>query len=185
MKRKQMSKAEILMNLYETKKLQKKAVSAPFTGMSVLCNHVLWKKEHMSQTKITEYNQLIAEYEEKLEEGTVTREELEERLWNKAEFDIKNYSMSSEDIEKATQKKNFINQLAKIQIESFNIINEMSTRHLVIHFNVLMDMGYGKVRLTRVKDGLKEYLDHMKEKDVMEMRRELFDRFGIYIEMPN
>ena len=66
-------------------------------------------------------------------------------------------------------------------------INRCSQKYLLIHFNVLIDMGYGKKRLIRVKDAmnrkLKEVVDPM-GKGAMEMRQELMDGVGIIIEMP-
>lgn len=181
---KQMSKAEILLNLYEAKKLQKKADKAPFTGLSILCNYVLWKKEHMSRSKLAEYNKIVAEYDAGMEQGTVTREYLEQRLWDKADFDIKSYQLSEEEIKKQTNKNGFRQQLTRMNMENLNIVNKLSTQHLLIHFNALIDMGYGKVRLNRVKDEIKVYLDDVGNTDVMALRKELFDKVGIYIEMP-
>lgn len=181
---KQMSKAEILLNLYEAKKLQKKADKAPFTGLSILCNYVLWKKEHMSRSKLTEYNQIVQEYDVGIENGSVTRDFLEQRLWDKAEFDVKSYQMSEEEIQKQTSKNGFKQKILRMNIENMNIVNKLSTQHLLIHFNALIDMGYGKVRLNRVKDEIKAYLDDVGNTDVMALRKELFDKVGIYIEMP-
>ncbi len=72
-------------------------------------------------------------------------------------------------------------------MEAEDEINRCSQKYLLIHFNVLMDMGYGKKRLVRVKDAmnlkLKDVGDPM-GKGAMEMRQELMDGVGIVIEMP-
>lgn len=72
-------------------------------------------------------------------------------------------------------------------MEAEDEINRCSQKYLLIHFNVLMDIGYGKKRLIQVKDAmnqkLKEVCDPMR-KDAMEMRQELMDGVGIIIEMP-
>ena len=73
-------------------------------------------------------------------------------------------------------------------MEANNTINEMSTRYLLIHFNVLMDMGYGKTRLERNKDAINKWLTTLTEADgvgVMDLHKELAEDAGIYVEMPN
>lgn len=51
-----------------------------------------------------------------------------------------------------------------------------------------MDMGYGKKRLERNKDFINDNLRNIQTDDgtrIMELRKELIEQAGIFIEMPN
>lgn len=71
-------------------------------------------------------------------------------------------------------------------IRSNNIINQYARRHLTVHFNALIDLGYGKKRLERNRDQMNDYLKRIdrEELHIMQMHKELLDGVGIYIEMP-
>ena len=186
MKRKHLTKDQILAIAREAQLLKNSSIRSPFTGMATLCNYVLWKDEKWYQKKLAAYNQAVAEYDQRLDAGEVTLKELSDRLWNKTDFTVEYTEYTEKDIH-VNPKFKFLYEMEKNTIECNNTINEMSTRYLLIHFNVLMDLGYGKIRLERNKDYVNARLRTVtvvKGERIMDLHRELVDGAGIYIEMP-
>lgn len=186
MKHKHLTKNQILAIAREAQLLRASSVRSPFTGMSTLCNYVLWKDEKWYQKKLAAYNQAVAEYDKRLDAGEITLKELSDRLWNKTDFTVEYTPYTEKDINVSSKLK-FLYELEKNTIECNNTINEMSTRYLLIHFNVLMDLGYGKVRLERNKDYVNARLKTVtvvEGERIMDLHKELVDGAGIYIEMP-
>lgn len=186
MKKRHLSKNEILAKMREVGKLTKGSYNTPFTAMATLCNYVLWKEEGFGQKRLAEYNNRVSEYEYDLDGNKITIQQLSERLMSKADFTIEYLPWTETDI--TATKNSFMYQMEKRVIDANNTINEMSTRYLLIHFNVLMDNGYGKTRLVRNKDDLNRYLANAYTDDgtrIMEFRKELIDKVGICIEMPD
>lgn len=181
-----LSKNEILAKMKEVQKLKNSSDKTPFTGMSTLCNYVLWKKEGWYQKKLGEYNEKVLAYWEQLYTGEIELQTLSDRLWDKADFKIEFVPYTEKDI--VTKKKNsFLYEMEKRVIDANNTINEVSARHFTIHFNVLMDMGYGKKRLERNKDylnGMLGVISSASDQRIMDLHRELYEEAGIYIEMP-
>lgn len=111
---------------------------------------------------------------------------LSDRLMNKTEFSVEvAYHSESDNRYKKSQK--YRHSMEKKLMDAEDEINRCSQKYLLIHFNVLMDMGYGKKRLTRIKDAMNQKLREVSDPMVtgaMEMRQELMDGVGICIEMP-
>ena len=169
----------------ETKKLTASSESTAFTGIATLCNYVLWHDEKWSQNKLIEYHTAVTEYDRKFYDGEITIEQMSKRLWDKAGFTIEYVPQAEED---TYLKNKFFRDMEQRTIKAGNIINEMSQQYLLIYFNVLMDSGYGKKRLNRVKDNLNKWLDITSKdtgKKIMDLHRELVDKVGIYVEMPD
>lgn len=187
MGKRHLSKAELLRKIKDTQMLKKSSDKSPFTGLATICNYTLWKEEKWYQKKLAEYNQAVLEYHNNLDAGTVSLEDMSERLWNKADFKVEYVPYTEADI-RVSRKNSFLYEMEKKTMEANNTINEMSTRYLLIHFNVLMDMGYGKTRLERNKDAINKWLTTLTEADgvgVMDLHKELAEDAGIYVEMPN
>lgn len=188
--KRQLTKNEILARMREVKKISDSSDKSPFTGMATVCNYTLWKNEGWSQKKLADYNMAVAEYDKKLDSGEVTIEQLQERLWNKADFSVEYVKYTYRDIK--SRKNSFMYELEKKINEANNTINELAARYFLMHFNTLMDMGYGKKRLERNKDQINNLLNVITsdEKDkskprIMDLHKELYEEAGIYIEMPN
>lgn len=98
MKRRPLTKNEILAKTKQLQMLKQSSYRSPFTGMSVLCNYTLWHDEKWYQKKLGEYNNAVAEYDRKLDYGEVLIEELSRRLWDKAEFTVEMVAFSEKDI---------------------------------------------------------------------------------------
>ena len=185
MGKRHMTKDQILASMRTVKKMTLCGDRGSFTGMATLCNYILWKEEKWYQKKLVEYNAAVAVYDQKLDSGEVTLEQLTERLWNKADFKVQYEKQTEKDIQ--ARKNSFLYEMEKRLIESNNTINEIATRYFLMHFNVLMDMGYGKKRLVRNSDYINHYLGNVVTKDgsrIMDLHRELIDKAGIYVEMP-
>ena len=186
MKRRPLTKNEILAKTKQLQMLKQSSYRSPFTGMSVLCNYTLWHDEKWYQKKLGEYNNAVAEYDRKLDAEETTLEEMSKRLWDKAEFTVEWVEFSEKDIT-VSKKDKFMYSVEKQIIGYNNVINQMSTRYFLIHFNVLMDMGYGKKRLERNKDLINDNLRNIHTDDgtrIMDLRKELIEKAGIEIEMP-
>lgn len=175
----QMSRDEIIKNMKQVSDMRRSAETSPFTTVAILANHVQWKKEGWGQIKLTRYNQLVNDYETAINAGEVEVETLSDRLWNKAEFRLEYVPFESSS--GSSLRDRFNNEV----IEFNNKIHLLATRHLTVHFNALMDLGYGKKRLERNKDWLNEYLRESENGalNIMDLHRELIDKVGIYIEI--
>ena len=174
----------------ESKRLLNHSNKSTFTGMVTVCNYTLWKNEGWYQKKLADYNAAFAVYETKIDNGELTLKELQDRLWDKADFSVEYVEFTEKDIH--SRKNSFMYGIEKQVMEANNIINELSARYFLMHFNVLMDMGYGKKRLERNKDQINELLNTItsdeedkSKKRIMDLHKELYEEAGIYIEMPN
>lgn len=179
---KHLTKTELLQQLRYAANVRRKASSAPFTGMAILGNYILWKTEGWGQKRLAKYNAKVAEYYS----AEPDVQKLSNRLNHKADFTIEVVYHSENDNRYQKSKKYRYSMEQKL-MDAEDEINRCSQKYLLIHFNVLMDMGYGKARLTRIKDAMNEKLKENSDPmgtGAMEMRRELMDGVGICIEMP-
>ena len=184
MARHNMSKMELLRRYKEVKDIQATADKAPFTGMATLCNYILWKEEKWYQKKLAEYNQRVHECDRMMDDGEITIEGIQKRLYDKAGFDVR---VVEEVCTRSKKSKNFLDQLERQTIEANNQINDMSARYFLLHYQVLMDMGYGHKRLNRNMNYINKWLSRVNrdgDTNIMELHRELIDGAGIFIEMP-
>lgn len=182
---KHMTKDELLRSCRELSELKRTSNRAPWTAMSTLCNWLLWKEEHWYRKKLVEYNQRVMEYDRKLDDGELELKNLQKRLNLVGGFEIGYVPETYAEI-KVPKSKGFRYELERRRVDANNNINDWSIRYLVIHFNVLMDMGYGYKRLNRVYKSVELRIgEHVKsDVGVMAMHRELINGLGIYIEMP-
>lgn len=180
--KKHLTKDEILKQMRHTANVCKKSSSAPFTGMAILSNYVLWQEEGWGQKRLADYNQRVAEYYKR--EPDI--KQLSDRLMGKAEFSVEvGYHQESDNRYKKADKYRYAMEQKLMDAE--DEINRCSQKYLLIHFNVLMDIGYGKTRLTRNKDAMNRQLYAVKDPmgdGAMVMRKKLMDGVGIVIEMP-
>lgn len=180
--KKHLTRAELLQQLKHTANVRKKASSAPFTGMAILCNYILWNEEGYGQKRLAEYNRRVAEYY--ISDPDIRK--LSDRLMEKADFSVDvAYHDETDNRYRKTQK--YRRDMQQKLMDAEDEINRCSQKYLLIHFNVLMDMGYAKKRLTRVKDALNKKLAEVSDPmgdSAMRMRQELIDKVGIIIEMP-
>lgn len=179
---KHLTKTEILEQLKYTANIRKKASGAPFTGMAILGNYILWKTEGWYQKHLAEYNERVKEYYDM----DIDIKALSKRLYDAADFavEVKYHKVQDNQCKKSQRYRQIMEQKL---MDAEDEINRCSQKYLLIHFNALMDMGYGKKRLNRVKDAMNKKLNDIEDpmgEDAMKMRQELIDEMGIYIEMP-
>ena len=186
---KHLTKNEILAKCKQLQEAKHYADKSPFTGMATLCNWVLWKEEKWYPKKLAEYNSRVAEYDRRIDDGEITLSSIRERLKAKADFDVDMVQFSYSDIRVSEKKNRFLYRLEKGMVDANNTINEISVRYILMHYAVLMDMGYGSKRLNRNKDSVNRWLERVTEPGehgdrILDLRRKLIDEAGIFIEMP-
>lgn len=176
-----MSRDEIIRSMKQVRDIKQSADKSPFTGVATLANYVLWKEDGWGQTRLARYDQIVHDYETAINAGEITPEELSDRIWDKAEFKIEFIRWEAEK-----HGNSLIDRMNAEIREANNTINFYAARHLTVHFNALMDLGYGKKRLERNKDQMNEYLRRLDrdELHIMQIHKELLDGVGIYVEMP-
>ena len=178
---KHLTRDELLQQLKHTANVRRKASSAPFTGMAILGNYILWKTEGWYQKRLAEYNERVREYYDM----DIDIKVLSNRLYHVADFTVEvEYHKVQDNQYKKSQR--YRHSMEQKLMDAEDEINRCSQKYMLIHFNVLMDMGYGKKRLIRVKDAMNRKLGEISDpmgKGAMEMRQELMDGVGIIIEM--
>lgn len=181
---KHLSKKELFAELKSVSRLSVTRERSSFTTMAIISNYVLWKSEKYTQGKLAKYNQLVAEYYEKIERGEITKEYMSNRLMDKVGWTCHNVKFTMDDYKPENNK--LLKQLTKKMVEVDNDISEAGTIYNLIFFNVLMDCGFGKVRLNRVNDAIGELLRHLEveSKRAIDLHNELINEVGICIEMP-
>lgn len=183
-KHKHVSKQELLRKMHEVAFAKKACTKAPFSGMITLVNYTLWKDFNYDVDKLVEFNQKTMEYENNVDEVPVN--ELNDRLFNYANFNVEFVELTKEDIVKSGNKT--LDAMEMSIIHSNNKINQQSTVHLVSAFNALIDMSLSKEDIEKIKDAINHHLAVMYEDDgvrVMEMHKQLYDELGLFIEMPS
>lgn len=179
---KHLTRGELLQQLKHTANVRRKAASAPFTGMAILGNYVLWKTEGWYQKRLAEYNDRVKDYYD----ADPDIEALSDRLFEKSEFTVEvQYHQEQDNHYKKSHR--YRHEMEKKLMDAEDEINRCSQKYLLIHFNVLIDLGYGRKRLIRVKDAMNQKLKEIGDPmgmGAMEMRQELIDGVGIVIEMP-
>lgn len=182
MKRRHRSKEELIRQALEFKRRKDTCYTAPFTGMAIICNYTLWKTEGFTQNKLAKYNQIVDTYYQGINGGSTDVKDLADRLYEKAEFKIEFAEYTEDDI-LVSKKDKYAYSLNRQNIEINNTINKSCCEYLNVCFNALMDMGYGNMRLNRVRAAVTEQLNNSGGK-VMDLHQELIDGVGIYIEKP-
>lgn len=177
---KHFTRDQLLYQMNKTAYDAKNAKSSAFSGLSILCNYAIWKNENFRTTKLQEYNGLVAEYESRYMKGEITVEEMSDRLNRKAGFTLTYIPYT----EIANTKNKALRWLSEKDNVSNNNVSETCIRYQLEHYNALMDMGFGKVRLERVKGYIQDMLNGLAELDIWSIRKELIDEAGVYIEMP-
>lgn len=187
MGRRQLSKAELIAKMRQVQEFKKKSYNAPFTGVSVICNYVLWKEENWEQEKLAEYNQRIADYDVKISNEEIYIDELKEAVVNfEKDIDVEYREFTRQDTNIA--KGAFLKEMERQLIDVSNTVNAMSNLYFTIHYKVLIDMGFNNEFLKKNQDLNNQKLAEMPEERgriIMLMRQELIDEAGIQIEMPN
>ena len=180
MKKRQRSKAELLHNMKTYAAMKKDAEQGTsiqnniaYWGMGVIWCATLWKEENFSTNELVKFLQYIKDNDvtELTEER---REEIREAIGSKGvEWILKNTVTLQ-------KKKNAVDQA----------INELTYHNTKVSVDysllaceyLIKHKGYAKKRLNRVIGDV-YYLDGMPSEMIGQLRQELFDNKGIWIEL--
>ena len=168
----------------ETRRLRLSAQRKPFTGMMTMFCYVLWKDYKYSQTKLSDFCKLMAKYDSEYE--GLSFENLSKRLFDYADWTVEYKEFTVNDFPR--YKSKVAMKYIEEQVLCNNEINEKSTRYITYGFNVLIDCGFGKKKLTNLKDKFQKRMEDVTKDErtegIMDMWKELVDKAGIYIERP-
>lgn len=175
---------DIAQLMHQTKRLQQSAERSPFTGLVTLFCYVLWKDYRYSQKKLAEFCEQIHKYEDQWHDKPI--DQIHDRLDDYAGWCVEYEEYTEKDFPHFRSK--VAQKAIKEQIRCNNKINDLSTRYMTYGFCVLMDDGFGRRKLTNLKDKVQKQMNDVtkagKEKGIMDLWRELIDGAGIYIEKP-
>lgn len=186
MKKRQLSKKEIISQIKKIQKFKKASSFIPFSTMAIFCNHILWKDEHWEQDALAEYNQIVANYYRELENENNSVEKMLERIYAKAGFPIETILLTEDNI-KSPCKQSFQYKMEKKVIEADNTIKEMSKQYFAAHYNALLDMGYTKQQMEKNKDTVNMWFSKFSTlggPKISNWHTELAEEAGIIIEIP-
>lgn len=175
---------EIIRLAAETKRLRLSAQRSPFTGMMILFCYTLWKDYKFSQTKLADFCNMMQKYYLEYDDKPI--ENLSEKLFDYTGWKVEYVRFSRKDFPR--YKSKIAMQYVDEQVACNNEINEKSTRYLTYGFNVLVDCGFGKKKLTNFKDKLQNRIEDITKDNrtvsVMDLWKELVEKAGVYIERP-
>lgn len=160
------------------------AVRSPWTAMAIVCGYSMLKSEGFKAKRIAAVCTKVNEYEDLWREGLLTVEQVQSDLMEKAEWSVEYKEYTEADI--TAKKGSFKYWIDSIQIEPQNTINETATRYMLFFFRALNEMhGYGKDRLTRVKDVMNQSVEeYQKNKEALQRWKIDLLNAGIYFENP-
>ena len=185
MKKRHLTKYEILKKHNELAELKHKQNSAPYSGMAIMCNYILWRDYGFRAERIQRFNNSVNEYLQKIDNEEITLESIYKRLFEKSEFDIEFVQYEEKDI-RISKKNKYLYNLAKKEIEVNNEITGYSVKYLTIVFNHMMDLGFGKKRLEKLKTEIMDYFGKVDSGEIKVHRiNKILIENGILIEMPS
>lgn len=183
MKKIHRTRAELLRELNYTAKCRRNSYSASFSGLSVYLTHILVFKEKWRPGQIQKLYQAITEG---LADDAFDIDAANARLKEKTGLAFEVVRHEDSDIHISRNKKYRYMIVQKLN-EAEDEICTYCMRWCLIAYSYLMDNGFGKKRITRINDALKECLEKSEsgvvDAKVAVMRQELIDA-GYIIEMP-
>ena len=183
MKKIHKTRAELLRELNYTAKCRRNSYSASFSGLSVYLTHILVFKEKWRPGQIQKLYQAITEG---LADDAFDIDAANARLKEKTGLAFEVVRHEDSDIHISRNKKYRYMIVQKLN-EAEDEICTYCMRWCLIAYSDLMDNGFGKKRITRINDALKECLEKSEsgvvDAKVAVMRQELIDA-GYIIEMP-
>ena len=176
--KRQRSKAELLNVLRTHQALKKEQEQGTelnrqmvYFRMGVEWSAVLWKEEKFSANEIAKFLQYIADNVTELSEQR--REEIRGLLDGKVEWTLKNTVVMRKNRSAIDQEYN--------ELEYYN--TQVSVDYsLLACEHLIKQKGYAKKRLDRVVGDV-YFLDSLSAKEIWDMRQDLFDNKGIWIDL--
>lgn len=177
------TRAELLLELNYTAKCRRNSYSASFSGLSVYLTHILVFQEKWRPGQIQKLYQAITDG---LADDAFDIDAANTRLKEKTGLAFEVVRHEDSDIHISRNKKYRYTIVQKLN-EAEDEICTYCMRWCLIAYSYLMDNGFGKKRITRINDALKECLEKSEsgvvDAKVAVMRQELIDA-GYIIEMP-
>lgn len=176
--KRQRSKVELLNVLRTHQALKKEQEQGTelnrqmvYFRMGVEWSAVLWKEEKFSTNEIAKFLQYIADNVTELSEQR--REEIRGLLDSKVEWTFKNTVVMMNNRSAIDQEYN--------ELEYYN--TQVSVDYSLLACEYLINQkGYAKKRLDRVVGDV-YFLDSLSAKEIWNMRQDLFDNKGIWIDL--
>lgn len=176
--KRQRSKAELLNVLRTHQALKKEQEQGTelkrktvYFRMGVEWSAVLWKEEKFSANDIAKFLQYIADNVTELSEQH--REEIRGLLDGKVEWTFKNTVVMMNNRSIIDQEYN--------ELEYYNTQVSVDYSLLACEY-LIKQKGYAKKRLDRVVGDV-YFLDSLSAKEIWQMRQDLFDNKGIWIDL--
>lgn len=178
--KRQRSKAELLLNMRTYAALKKDAQNEDsisgktvYFRMGVVWCTTLWKEENFSTNELVKFQKYIKENDvTNLTEER--RKEIQEKLYAKGiDWYLRNGTQKQ-------KKKNEVDQAIN-DLEYYNSKACVDYSLLACEY-LMLEKGFGKKRLDRVIGNI-YYLDNIKSVIICQMRKDLFDNKGIWIEL--
>lgn len=182
-KRRPLSKNEILQTVKYAEESRRAVWAIPFTVISILCNYTLWKTEGWGRDRLVRYHELVNKYNQMLYDGDVTVDELRQRVEEKGGFPVKAEHIDTKNIRMGNR---FLREMTRSVINSENAIYEQAAQHLLEHYAALIDLGFGRKRLARIKEALNGLLEKAGsgELKVTDLQQEMLDKLQMEFESP-
>ena len=177
--KRQRSKAELLLHMRTYQALKKDAENKEsisgktvYWRMAVEWCTALWKEEKFSTNELAKFLQYIADNNvtELTEER---REEIRNMLLEKVDWVLNNPDVQQ-------RKKNAVDQ-AVSDFQYYNTEGFVNYSLLACEY-LVTQKGFGKKRLDRVMGNV-DFFDNLKACLIWDMRQELFDQKGIWVEL--
>ena len=176
--KRQRSKAELLNVLRTHQALKKEQEQGTelnrqmvYFRMGVEWSAVLWKEEKFSANEIAKFLQYIADNVTELSEQR--REEIRGLLDGKVEWTLKNTVVMRKNRSAIDQEYN--------ELKYYNTQVSVDYSLLACEY-LIKQKGYAKKRLDRVVGDV-YFLDSLSAKEIWDMRQDLFDNKGIWIDL--
>ena len=176
--KRQRSKAELLNVLRTHQALKKEQEQGTelnrqmvYFRMGVEWSAVLWKEEKFSANEIAKFLQYIADNVTELSEQR--REEIQGLLDGKVEWTLKNTVVMRKNRSIIDKEYN--------ELEYYNTQVSVDYSLLACEY-LIKQKGYAKKRLDRVVGDV-YFLDSLSAKEIWDMRQDLFDNKGIWIDL--
>lgn len=185
MGRRHLTRDEIIQQCKHIAREKRMANRTPWTAMSIMCSYVIMKQEGFKGQRIAKITGRVNEMEAQYDNGDIDLKQISDKLFEKAEWTIEYERYTEKDIK--FKKGTFEYWFDSIQIEPQNTINEQATRYMLFFFIALMEeYGFGKERLTRVKEYMLNLLSEYQENKecVKNWSKELYEDAGVLVEMP-
>ena len=178
-KQKHMTKDELLFHLRGMSRMNLYGVGVAYRNSAVLTNHILWKSEKFKTDQFVKFNELV----NKKFNDDESLDEINKRLKRKANFTVSFSECTLDDIPRTGNKAIDTIRVGMIDID--NEVNDMTRKYILYAYDSLMDMGFGKTRLTRIKQKISEEITFIETETIEFYQKELMEEIGLLIELPD